>query len=491
MSIISIQRDTNNNVSLVRMEVSDTIATVGSTDYILNNQEAINLLNGGVWGWFITDMVLVAASNGNAFFYFPNTSFATLMIYGEQGSGTINPGLNNEVAIYDGNGTNISGLPITNNGVLAYDNAGNPSITTVLPNAVQANITTVGTIGTGVWQGTDVAVGFGGTGKSTFTAYSVICAGTTATGAFQNVSGLGTSGQLLTSNGAGALPTWQTNAASGTVNNGTQNDLAYYATTGTAVSPITTAASSVLTTTGLGVPTWVSQLPLNIGGTNASLTASNGGIVYSTASALAILAATATAGQLLMSGSSAAPTWSTATFASTYSAFSILYASAANTVAGLANGTTGQVLLATTSAAPSWGSVPAAPYSNVVVSAGNSGAFTTSSTTFVTVTNLTLSITTKGGPVLLKLQSSSTSTSPGSGSYLAGVTNTGLVAFFRGSTQLSGDEVFSTATTLNAPGGYGVIDTPAAGTYTYTFQGLVNAGGTLTVMNCNLVAMEI
>lgn len=54
----------------------------------------------------------------------------------------------------------------------------------------------------------------GGTGNTTFTAYSVICAGTTSTGAFQNVSGLGTSGQVLTSNGAGSLPTWATASGS-------------------------------------------------------------------------------------------------------------------------------------------------------------------------------------------------------------------------------------------------------------------------------------
>lgn len=53
----------------------------------------------------------------------------------------------------------------------------------------------------------------GGTGNSTFTAYSVICAGTSATGPFQNVVGLGASGQQLTSNGAGALPTWQASGA--------------------------------------------------------------------------------------------------------------------------------------------------------------------------------------------------------------------------------------------------------------------------------------
>jgi hypothetical protein len=57
--------------------------------------------------------------------------------------------------------------------------------------------------------GTAVVAG-GGTGNTTFTAYSIIAAGTTATGAFQNVSGVGTSGQVLTSSGAGALPTWTT-----------------------------------------------------------------------------------------------------------------------------------------------------------------------------------------------------------------------------------------------------------------------------------------
>jgi hypothetical protein len=75
-----------------------------------------------------------------------------------------------------------------------------------------------------------------------------------------------------------------------------------------------------------GVPTWVATttltnisgtLPLTSGGTNASLSASTGGIVYSGASAFAVLAGTATAGQVLRSGASAAPTWSTATYPAT------------------------------------------------------------------------------------------------------------------------------------------------------------------------------
>jgi len=59
------------------------------------------------------------------------------------------------------------------------------------------------------------AVANGGTGLATTTAYSVVFTGTTSTGAFQASAGPGSAGQILTSNGAGALPTFQTPAASG------------------------------------------------------------------------------------------------------------------------------------------------------------------------------------------------------------------------------------------------------------------------------------
>jgi len=55
----------------------------------------------------------------------------------------------------------------------------------------------------------------GGTGISTTTAYSVVFSGTTATGNFQAAAGPGTATHVLTSNGAGALPTFQAPAASG------------------------------------------------------------------------------------------------------------------------------------------------------------------------------------------------------------------------------------------------------------------------------------
>jgi len=60
-----------------------------------------------------------------------------------------------------------------------------------------------------------VPVSAGGTGVTSATEYALLTGGTTSTGAFQSVSGTGTSGQLLTSNGAGALPTWQNAPATG------------------------------------------------------------------------------------------------------------------------------------------------------------------------------------------------------------------------------------------------------------------------------------
>jgi hypothetical protein len=55
-----------------------------------------------------------------------------------------------------------------------------------------------------------LAVDQGGTGATSQTAYAVLAGGTTSTGAYQSVASVGSSGQVLTSNGAGALPTFQT-----------------------------------------------------------------------------------------------------------------------------------------------------------------------------------------------------------------------------------------------------------------------------------------
>lgn len=116
---------------------------------------------------------------------------------------------------------------------------------------------------------------------------------------------------------------------------------------------------------------WTGQLGLIRGGTNASLTASNGGIVYSTATAMAILAGTATANRVLLSGSSTTPAWSTATYPATTTANQLLYSSSNNTVAGLTV-LNNAIMTSNGSGAISWGQN--IPFQVVVVSGGTGNA---------------------------------------------------------------------------------------------------------------------
>jgi len=178
----------------------------------------------------------------------------------------------------------------------------------------------------------------------------------------------GTSGQILKTNGAGANPSWINVPSSSISITGNSGG----ALTGAAFT--FTGGTTGLTFSGAGsTETLGGTLVLANGGTSASLTASNGGIFYSTASAGAILSGTSTANQMLQSGASTTPAWSTSTWPATTTINQLLYSSAANTVGGvtagnygvlisssagvpswLANGTTGQILTATTSGTPSW-----------------------------------------------------------------------------------------------------------------------------------------
>ena len=186
----------------------------------------------------------------------------------------------------------------------------------------------------------------------------------------------GTSGYVLTSAGASAAPTWSqvslTSSVTGTlpVGNGgtgattfTANGILYGNTTSAlGVTAAGTTNQVLLGNTG-AAPSWgavnlgtaavTGTLGLSNGGTNASLTASNGGIIYSTASAMAVLSGTATANQVLLSGSSSAPSWSTATYPATTTVNQLLYSGTANVVSGLATANS-SILVTSGAGVPSW-----------------------------------------------------------------------------------------------------------------------------------------
>lgn len=116
-------------------------------------------------------------------------------------------------------------------------------------------------------------------------------------------SASGSTGVILRSDGTNYVATTTTYPNTNAINT------LLYASAANVMSALATSTTAVLTTSS-GVPTWAAQLSMALGGTNAALTASNGGIFYSTASAGAILAGTATAGLALLSGASTTPTWS-------------------------------------------------------------------------------------------------------------------------------------------------------------------------------------
>lgn len=108
-----------------------------------------------------------------------------------------------------------------------------------------------------------------------------------------------------------------------------------------------------------GVGAWVFSVKgMNTGGTGAGLTPNNGGILYSTAAQMAILAGTATANQALLSGASTTPAWSTATYPPTTTINQILYSSAANVIGGIPTGNS-MMFTTNSSGVPFWTVSPA------------------------------------------------------------------------------------------------------------------------------------
>lgn len=131
----------------------------------------------------------------------------------------------------------------------------------------------------------------GGTHQSTYTTGDILYASAANT---LSKLAIGSTGNVLTV--ASGIPSWAPGGGSGTV---TSVDVSGGST------GLTTSGGPI---TGSGVITFAGTLALGSGGTNASLSAVNGGIVYSTGSAMAISAA-GSANQILQSVGAGTPTW--------------------------------------------------------------------------------------------------------------------------------------------------------------------------------------
>lgn len=144
--------------------------------------------------------------------------------------------------------------------------------------------------------GTPLSVAYGGTGIASATAYSLMAAGTTSTGAWQSI-GTGVAGQLLQSGGSSALPSYTTATFPSTATSAgkilradgtnwvasTSNfadtysaSTLLYSNGANNVAGLATANSAVLVTNSSGVPAWSSTMTngqIIIGSTSGTPTA--------------------------------------------------------------------------------------------------------------------------------------------------------------------------------------------------------------------------
>lgn len=137
----------------------------------------------------------------------------------------------NAVARWDG----TSGTIIQNSVVTIADTSGNMAgVGTLNTHTIPGGTDTFVLLdATQILTAKTIGVASMGTGVASFTAYAVICGGTTSTNPLQSIAGVGTSGQVLTSNGAGALPTFQPAAGGGA------NEFTHVLTVRDAVLPTT------------------------------------------------------------------------------------------------------------------------------------------------------------------------------------------------------------------------------------------------------------
>lgn len=223
-------RDANQNTSINRLNQANTSFTASGGTTVLTAASSYSQTLNGTGNQTFQMPDATTLTTGVAFVFNNNaTGTLTLTDYASATIGTITSGgacelvlLSNgtvggtwdvhgflpENVTWGTNALNLGSTVISNGtwqGGTIQPAYGGTGLTTFAAanNALYSTGATTLTAGT-------LPVAAGGTGRATATAYALVCGGTTSTGALQSIASVGTSGQLLTSNGAGALPTFQT-----------------------------------------------------------------------------------------------------------------------------------------------------------------------------------------------------------------------------------------------------------------------------------------
>ena len=250
--------------------VSGTVATATTTP-------AISLTLGAITPTSVNGLTLTAAATG--FTIAGGTTSKTLTV-----SNTLT------LAGTDGSTLNVgAGGTLGSLAFLSAAPAGTLTGTTLNATVVTSSLTSVGTIGTGIWQGTVIGIGYGGTGQTT-TALGTIVVG--ASGSTTTNLSIGSTGQVLTVSGGTAAWSAPSGVPSGTIE------------VGPGATYLTTAASSsagTATVTFGGVYTIPVGATVTISGVTPS--GFNGSYTVTASSAGSVSFANATAGPQTVAGS--------------------------------------------------------------------------------------------------------------------------------------------------------------------------------------------
>ncbi len=222
--------------------------------------------------------------------------------------GAVSPDAGNIDIVGDGTTINIVGNPGTSTltasttgsvAILFTEDSGTatPSSGNLIVTGGTTGLTTSGSGHTITLTGT-LNVAHGGTGDTSLTPYAVLTGGTTSTGAVQSIASVGTAGQVLTSNGAGLLPSMQNGSQAGKqlvlatltnpVANATGDGTSYTIVYDTA--PVNTGTAYDVTTgifTAPGTATYLISGAINI---NALTAAHSTGLVVITTTPLNLTA---------------------------------------------------------------------------------------------------------------------------------------------------------------------------------------------------------